>query len=213
MLEYLTTNLKTVKISKIKELSYKELPLKTVLINIKDKTMNLQETFGIPKLNANLSLDDIINSVISKFQPTKPEKSSVTLKEFSSIDENNKPSLYMFEPGNILFSNMIFVNREDLENLDNAVFATKIIENRFDSGYIRLEFVNIVGDNGYLYFIAFNAHNTDCVTDVISEFRVEKDQSILNLFIKANLKVKGLKAVEMNGIRLTTEDVLKRIMR
>lgn len=173
--------------------------------------MNLQETFGIPKLNANLSLDDVINSVISKFQPTKPEKSSVTFKEFSAIDENNKPSLFMFDAGNILFSNMIFVNREDLENLDKAIFATEIMENRIDKYYIKMEFVNIVSDDAY--FDAFNLYNLACATDVISEFSLEKDQSILNLFIKANLKVKGLKAVEMNGIRLTTEDVLKCIMR
>lgn len=173
--------------------------------------MNLQETFGIPKLNANLSLDDIINSVISKFQPTKPEKSSVTFKEFSAIDENNKPSLYMFEPGNILFSNMIFVNREDLEQLDNAVFATEIMENRVDEDYIKLEFVSIISDDAY--FDAFNLYNLSCANDVIDEFSPEKYQTILKLFIMANLKVKGLKAVEMNGIRLTTEDVLKRIMR
>jgi hypothetical protein len=173
--------------------------------------MNLQETFGIPKLNANLSLDDVINSVISKFQPTKPEKSTITLKEFSAIDENNKPSLFMFEPANILFSNMIFVNREDLENLDKAVFATDIMENRVGKNYIKLEYVHIVSDDEY--FGVFNIHNAACATDVIAEFSPEKDQSILNLFIKANLKVKGLKAVEMNGIRLTAEDVLKRIMR
>lgn len=172
--------------------------------------MNIQETFGIPKFNAGMDLNGIINSVISKFQPSKPEKSDITLKEFSAIDENNKPSLFMFEVGNILFSNMVFVNKEDSENLKDAIFALQTIRNSDSEGNcVTVEFLRIIGDE---YFDVFNLHNVEAVQSFISSLKPDST-NILDAFIQANLKIKGLQSIQINGIKLTTESILSRIMR
>lgn len=179
-------------------------------MNIRNKTMNLQETFGIPRFNDNMDLNAVINAVLSKFHPTKPEKSDITKKDFSVIDENNKPSVFMFEGGNILFSNIIFVNKEDNDNLQQAVFAIQTVTNSDSSGNcVKVEFLKIIGDS---YFDVFNLCNIEAVQKFISSLE-QKADNILDAFIQANLTIKGLQSIEINGVKLTSEMILHSILR
>lgn len=172
--------------------------------------MNLQETFGIPRFNVNMDLNAVINAVLSKFHPTKPEKSDITNKDFSLIDENNKPSVFMFEGSNILFSNIVFVNKEDNDKLQQAVFAIQTIANSDSSdNCVKVEFLKIIGDS---YFDDFNLRNIGAVQNLISSIEPKAD-NILDAFIQANLTIKGLQSIEINGVKLTSKMILDSILR
>ena len=173
--------------------------------------MNLLETFGIPQNNDGMELNQVINSVISKFQPKKPEYSDITHKEFGVLDENNKPSLFLLDGSttNVLFSNMLFVNREDTERLETAVFGTRNVSNSNSMHKVSLEFKVAVNND---YFSYFNMHNVAASQDVIEKFN-PSSENVLDLFISANEKIKGLVSVTFDGVTLNIIDVLKLLLK
>lgn len=178
--------------------------------------MNIQETFGIPSNNSSLGLGDIINAVISKFHPKPPEKSTITGRDFSVIDPSNKPISFVFDgnAANVLFSNILFVNEQDYEKLGDTVLGTRVVS----SSYIKAEILYIIGEDGY--FDDFNTRNKQETFKILNDYENTVAMSkwnILDLFIKANQTVKGLKSIQIDNnfitLSLTNTDILKRIMR